>query len=128
MRTQAELGNVGLADDDRAGGAHPPHVQFVGRRDLVGEDRRALRGGEPAGIGEVLHRDRETVHPPRVVAAVELLVTLPGLVDELGLVGAGHDRVHRRVEPIDVPEVGLQHLDAGDLPAADQPRQLDGVQ
>ena len=74
LRAGAELGRVGLADDDRS---RPPQAfdeQAVGVRDVLGEDRRAIRGAHPGRVLEVLDRERQAVQRSQRLAARDRLV------------------------------------------------------
>ena len=66
VRARAELGRVGLAQADRAAPA-PSAARPARRRSgtCVGEQRRAVRGPDPGGVGKVLVRHRQAVQQAR---------------------------------------------------------------
>ena len=61
LRARAELGRVRLADHDRARRAQALDDQRVVLRDVLGEQRRAVRRPHPGRVLEVLDRDRQPV-------------------------------------------------------------------
>jgi hypothetical protein len=67
------------------------------------------------------------VERPHRLAAGEGLVRRGG-VGERGLVQRPHHRVERGVDRVEARQRGLDGLAAGDLPRADQGRQLDRVE
>ena len=56
---RAELGHVGLAEDDEAGVAEAMDDRIIGRGDVVDERLARVRGRQPGDVGDVLHRDRD---------------------------------------------------------------------
>jgi hypothetical protein len=60
----AELGGVGLAHPDRAGGAHAGSEQRVLAGDVVGEQGRAERRDQALGVEQVLVGGRQAVQRP----------------------------------------------------------------
>ena len=108
LRAEAELGRVGLADDDRARRPQPRHEGLVDGAHPVAVDRRSRGPRQVRHLSEVLHRDRQAVQGP----ALRRTVARCGLVEHLGPVAHPDDRVDLRVERLDAVEVGVHHLDA----------------
>ena len=76
MAAKAELGRVGLADENRPRRAHPCHVQIIRLRHLPGKQRRSLRGRQARHIGQVLDRHRQPMQRPahgRIIGRARLL-------------------------------------------------------
>jgi hypothetical protein len=78
-------------------------------------DRRTLRGRDALGGGEILDRLRHAVQRAHVLAAPELIVAQRSLGEQLLALAHGDDGVDRRIEAIDVVEIGVHDLDAGEL-------------
>ena len=126
LRAEAKLGRVGLADEDRTGGAHASDLDRVRRRDLVGEDARALCPGQPGHGFEILHGDGEAVHPAGIAAGRKIAILAGSLDDEIVARPQGHNCIHVRIEPLDPIEGRLHDLDAGDRAGMDGIRKRDG--
>ena len=123
LRAGAELGRVGLADDDRAGAAQAGDDQRVCRRDVVAVDRRAVGRPHARGVLEVLDGDRQAVQRPGRLVARERGVGRRGPAQaQLGV--EGDDRVEQRVDRLDAGQVRLHDLHAAHLAPADRGRQL----
>ncbi|WP_338017601.1 hypothetical protein [Streptomyces adustus] len=71
---------------------------------------------------------REAVHPAEVLATVQLFVPLACPSEGQFRVRPADDRVHLRVHPLGVAQVGLHDLDAGEGPLPDGAGQGDGVE
>ncbi len=127
VRAQAEFGHVGLADEDRAGAAHPLHHDAISRRNEVREDARAHRHRHALDGREILHGEREAVQRPPQLAARQLCIALARLRQQGGAVLQRDDGVDPRVEPLDVVEMGGHDLDARDAPRADRRGQADRI-
>ena len=84
---------------------------------------RAEGRADALGDGEILVRDRQAGQRPDGFAARE-----PGIERarrRLGLLeGARDHRVHLRIDAFDLRDVGAQHLQGGDLAAANAPREF----
>ena len=125
VRAGAELGDVALAQDDRAGGAQPLDDEVVLIRHVVGVDGRAEGRADARRRDEVLDHDGQPVQRARRPARGE------GGVGGIG-VGQGAlgeeraDRVDARIDPRDLVEVRLDDLAGGELPAADQAGEVAG--
>ena len=61
LRAGTELGDVGFAEEDGAGGAHARDEQVVLCGDVVFEEGRAEGGADAGGFEEVLVRDGQTM-------------------------------------------------------------------
>ena len=61
MRAARKLGRVGLADDDRARRAQPPHRRLVVRGDALGVEARAGCPRQPRDRHRVFHGDGQAV-------------------------------------------------------------------
>ncbi len=95
-----ELGGVGLAEDDRPGGAEPGHERRVARRERVREGRRAGPGGHAGDIDDVLDPDRH---------AMERSGRVPGRAGGIALARLGEGGSRIKVDPR--PDRGIQRVD-----------------
>ena len=113
------LGEVGLAEDHRAGLAQPGHQVGVAAGHRVLQGQRAAGRRQAGHVDVVLHQDRYAVqraaYPPVPALGVHLL-------RHVGRVGCETaDRVHRRaalVERVDAGEVAGHEVGAGGGAAA----------
>ena len=71
---------------------------------------------------------RKAVHPAEMLAARELSVASPGLLEQVRARLKRHDRVDARVQALDVIEIRGHHLDARDLLRLDRARERDRVE
>ena len=124
LRAGTELGDVGFAEEDGAGGAHARDEQVVLGGDVVLEEGRAEGGADAGGFDEVLVGDGQTVQRTE------------GFATRLHLVGAGcgcgclvgderDDGVDLRIDAIDLLEVLGKSFASRKLLGADQGRHLD---
>ena len=116
-----ELGGVGHAEDDHAGGASPRHRQAVSRGDVVGEQAR------PAGRREPRHLTPEALHQVGDARERAVESRVGGLGPRLVEPG-GDDRTHRRVPRLDASDGDVHHLGRGHVTAADRRRQAQAVE
>ena len=132
VRAEAELGHVGLADDDGAGGLHARRHQPVLLGNEVGHQRRAQRGGQAFGVRQVLDGLRQAVHPAARslarFAARQLGIAGLGLGQQFIVGPQADEGVVRGVEPVDARQVGLHHLAARDAPRMDGVGKRAGVE
>ncbi|MNQ78691.1 hypothetical protein D3C85_936120 [compost metagenome] len=119
LRAQAEFRHVGLADKDCAAGPHARHTDGVVLGHLFGEQRRAHRGADAGGGGQILHGLGHAVHPAQPLAAGQLSVALVGLGQQLLGRLQGHDRVDLGVVAFDLRQIRLHHFAAGKLTRTD---------
>jgi hypothetical protein len=122
LRAGAELGRVGLADDDGPGGAQALDEQAVAVGHVVAVDGRAERGAQTGGERQVLHRQRQPVQRPGRVAARQRGIGARS-PRERALAVERADRVQGRILRLDAGEVHLHQLDRRQL-AAQQQRPL----
>jgi hypothetical protein len=128
VRAQAQLGHVGLADHDAAGGLHARGHQAVGGRSQRLPQRRAEGGGETQRVRGVLDGLRDAVQPAHAVAARQHGVALVGLAQQLVVGRQVDDRVGLRVERVHTCQAGLHELAARDLARVDRGAQRVGVE
>ncbi len=114
-RRVAELGRVGLADDDRSRRAQPRDLRRVARRDVVAKRHRALRSDESRDVLEILDAEGDALERPGV-AAGDSLAGRTGLGEERVTVSHAHHGVQRRRGGRDAAEHELHDLDGRDLP------------
>ena len=111
---RAELGDVGLAQEDRAGLAQPPQRHGVRLRDVVGEQPRAVGRGHPRDGDDLLRGERHAVQRTEVIAARERRVGRDGLGARL--VQAREDQgIDPRVALGDAGGVRVEELDGARL-------------
>ena len=125
LRAGAELGGVGLADDDRARRPHPFDVERVLVGDEVAVDGGAERGPHPPGRGEVLDCDRQPLERARRLAPREGRVRRAGAF-EGRLRVQGDDRVHGRVHLLDAGEEPAHELLGTELAGGDAAHEIAG--
>ena len=73
VHAQAEVGQVGAGDRDRAGGAHALDHGRVDRGDRLGQRGHAVRGRRAGDVDVLLDRERDAVQraePPAAATAV----------------------------------------------------------
>ena len=106
---EGELRRVGLAHQDRSGGAQAGCDGGVGLGDEVLAAERASGGDHALGVVRVLEGDRRAVQRSELVAAGDGGVGLGGFF--AGAIGAElDDGVEGRVDLVDAGQVGLEHL------------------
>jgi len=128
VRTQAQLGQVGLADDDAAGRLHPLRHHAVPRRDRIRQQRAALGGGKAFRVAGVLDRLRDAVQPASAGAAGQFGIAGAGLGQQRLIGREVDDRVQARVEGVDACQIRLHHFAAGHLARVDQVREGAGIE
>src|SRR5581483_5132630 len=102
----AELRRVRLADDDEAGLADPADDGRVDGRHVVGVRLARERRADPAGLVQVLDRDRDAVERP--------------VARRVGLLHDRDVRVHLRVDAVDPLVVELEQLAPRHVACADE--------
>ena len=103
-----ELGHVGLADQQRAAGDCAAGGQFVVRRPVLAQRRRAAGGGQVDAEQAVLHRERDAVQRRQRITLGEALRCRRGL-GQRGIVAPRHHRVQPRVDRIHARQHRLHH-------------------
>jgi hypothetical protein len=121
-RREAELGQVGLAEDDRARAPEPFHDGRVARR-LEVRQEAAAGGLRHAGDGGV-----EVLEQERHAAKRGVRRRQRGGVAARLFVHRRDDRVDARVDPLGARDRFLQQLGGRDLAAPDQARERQRVQ
>jgi hypothetical protein len=115
-----ELGDVGLADDDRArAAAQARDRQLVLIRHEAGVEERSPGRPHPAREKVVLHRDRHAIEGTQNPAARAAPVARARLL--AGGVVESDDRVERRVEPLDAGERAIEEVGGRDLAPIEEP-------
>ncbi len=120
---RAELGGVGLAEDDEPGSAQPHHELLVVRRHVVAQEAGALGERHAGGLGdEVLQQERHTGERAGVVDG-------HGARGVEGLVVRGrHHGVDGGVQRLDSLDGGLDQLDRLDVAPRHERRLVAGVE
>ena len=122
---RAELGGVGLAEDDRARRLQALHHERVVVGHAVLEDLRALGRADALREREVLDRDRHAMERPERRTARERGGGPPRRLERL-LRGDRAIRVQRRIHLLDPREDRARHLERRHPAAADQRRERGG--
>ena len=120
-RDGAELGRVRLPDDHESRIADPADDGRVEVRDVVGVGVRRVRRPDARGRGEILDRDRNSAERCVGGCRVRRSRRCEGFVT-----ADGHERVQRRIDPLDPFEAQLDELDGRRLASSNEPRLLDG--
>jgi len=115
----AELGGVGLAEDDGAGRLQPAHGDVVLLRDQVREEPRAAGGAHAAGVEHVLQRHRYAVQRAERLALHDRDLRLAGRRPRQ-LRRHQAEGVHPRVERLDAGQQRGGELDGGELLVTNQ--------
>lgn len=115
VRTQAQFGHVGFADDDAASRLHASGHDAVGARHLLFQHTAAHGARKAQCMTGVLDRLRDAVQPAARLASAQLLVALARLGQQGLVSGAVDDGIAGRIEALDALQVSLHHIDAGDL-------------
>ena len=106
VRADAELGHVGFADDDAAGGANPRNDAGVCCRHVVFERFAAVRRANARGVLNVLDRNRQAVQRAERFAAPHRRFGIARLFAG-ALVGAHHHRVDGRIDALDLRDARI---------------------
>jgi hypothetical protein len=115
--TRSKLGRVGLADDDRTGGAQPRDLCRVVRREGVAEQPRAVAGRQAGNVLEVLDPERDALERTRITGVDPVLGDARRRVQLVGVTATAH-RMQDRFAAIELRERVLHQLDRRDRPAA----------
>ena len=110
VRTQSELGRIGLADDDGASLLHALHEKCIEVRHVVFEKRRTACGGEATHCAQVFYRQGKAVHPAAPLATTQLCVALIGLLQQVVAVLQRDQRIEAGIEDADAFERVLHQL------------------
>ena len=124
LRARAELRGVRLPHRDRSRCLQALDEQRRLGRNPAAVDRRPVGRPDACGVDEILVGDRQAVQDTGRRAPVES----HGAAAERLLGDECHDRVHLRVDPLDLGEVRLHHLDGRELPRPQPAGQLRRVQ
>ncbi len=126
VRAEAELGDVGLAEDHAARGADAGDDAVVVVRHVVGEERAAPGGSQALGGLEILDAERQAVErAERRVAARHLGLAFLRAGAGGALVHRGH-RVDGGVHLRDAGEAGVQEFDGREAASADEAASFGG--
>src|SRR5581483_972262 len=119
-----ELRGVGLAHHDATGGPQALDQNRVGLgRSRPGKHSRALGGGEPGRVLEVLHRQRQSRQLTPLLATRDALIDLVGRGQRAVRVDVD-ERVDPFVQRLDAIEGGLDQLPRRNLTRPHPPGQL----
>ena len=120
MAAEAKFRGVGLADHNRTGGAKPRDRRVIPRGRGRAEQRRALRGGQPLCIRQILDRHGNAVQPALARARVGGL----SLGQQSVAITEGDDGIHLAVHCHDPVQCRLHQLDRGYLSRGQRLRQF----
>jgi hypothetical protein len=123
----AELGYVGLADDDRASLLHAFDGNIVFVRDKVLVGGRAARHANTRSGDEVLDPERHASERTRIAPCHHDALDCLGLLEREFRRG-GTKCMHGRLERVHTRKRGLNHVDRGQLSGPDRMRDPDGIQ
>ena len=126
MGAQSHFRRVGLADDNRPGRTDALDLDIVEIRHEIAVDRRAEDAGQPLGLGQILHRMRQTVHPATRTAGFQFGIGDTRLVEQRIAVPQADDRIHLRIDRGDAVETGGHHLAAGKVAVVDGGGKVEG--
>jgi hypothetical protein len=121
------FGELGFADEDRAGGLQAPHHRRVAGRHGLAAQPHAGAGGHAFDVEQVLDRDRHAVQRTAPCVCRDLFVGRVGLCER----GVGHHqrvRMQVAVERRDPVEQCLGHLAGRHGAVADQGRKLADIE
>ena len=121
----AELGRVRLAEHDAPRPADGRHHQRVPIGHVIPEEQRAIGRPHALRLVEVLDADGQPMERRQGVAAHDGGLGGPRLGARAVVARRDH-RVDVRVPALDAADAGLDQLDGGQAPGADQPARLDG--
>jgi hypothetical protein len=121
----AELGRVGLADDDAALKPQPRDHRRVLGRHVILVDQAAVGGAQLLGVLQVLHPDGQAMQEAQILAAHDGVLGVSRRFARALLVQR-HHRVDRAVGGADALQAAIEQLDRRHLLLADQAPQLDG--
>ena len=110
----AELGQVGLAQQNRACTPQAPYDHRIGARDPVGLQARAVRRRQARDVDDFLDRERHAVQRAERVAARGRVIRRGGL-RPCGLQARHDDGVHVAVAGFVAGRVGVEQFRAADL-------------
>ena len=125
--TGAELGRVGLADDDRAGAAHRGDEPVVGGGHIVAIKRRAIGRGDAFGLLQILDADRQPVQQPERFTRHDRRLRRARLFPRASQRGRG-DGIERRIDGRDALQAILEQRNGRYRLHADEPPQLHRAQ
>jgi hypothetical protein len=115
--------HVGLAEDDCACALQALDRERGFFRDVVDVLREAESGRQSRHVEGFLHRHRDAVQRPEILAALKLGVALARLLARR-LEAPHHDGVDARIEPLDPLDIEVEELAAADLARTQAPRKL----
>ena len=125
---ETELGDVGLADDDRPGRAKALDEEIVHVRHVVGKDRRAEGGAQALRLRQVLDRHGHPEERAGRSAFYQGQVGIARLAKEFLAVAQRDDRVHVRIDLIDAGEHRLHDVGGRVRAVADRAGQIGRAQ
>lgn len=117
-RTEAELGRVGLSQDDRAGAPQPRHHEIVLGRHMIAKQDRSICCPQSRGVGEILdpdgHAMQRTDRRRSCIADVRGAAGAPGIDD--------HERRQQRILFRDPRQMCLDGIARAQLARSDGAR------
>ena len=122
-----ELGHVGLADQQRAASDGAACGQFVVRRAMIAQRRRAAGGGQVGAEQAVLHCERDAVQR-RQRSALRVPLRCRSGLGQHGVVAPRHHRVQARVDHVHACQHRLHHGQRGQTAGAVAALQFNGRQ
>ena len=119
-----ELGEVRLAEDDRAGVEQALDGEGMLRGHVIEAGGRGAGGGRAGDVVEVLDRDGEAVQGAAVDAAGDLLLGDASAVVKLMLAVDVDEGVDLRLDVLEARDDDAHQLDGGEAAALDEARRL----
>src|SRR5215472_7850686 len=113
MRPKSELGNIGLADNDRTGTLDALDQDRISPRHEILEQRRTKRAADTRGRLQILNRDRKAMQRTAHFATCNFSIALLRLFAEQLPRLDGNDRVDGRVDTLNSIEERIHDLNTG---------------
>ena len=119
VAARAPFGDVGLADDDRAGALEHRNNSFILGRDVIGEQHAAETRRQSLGVDQVLDPERKPVQRAERIAAHHGSLARSRRC-ACRLERARNDRIDGGIDLLDPPDATFHEFDRRKLALADQ--------